>query len=399
MNNVTTEISPATSIFRRYLLGESFKSILIRLTVILSAIIVVWSGIMIALIIHMKCQRSKQMIKTSIPHHHLHDSSSSLTRKQSNRSKRNRRFDSSSSSSTCCFSICHFLSQLRQHCIFCPSHLSSSPIENENSKNRSSPKTKRKQRKESVSVNSCSNSNNVQIVIEAMNKQSLSRNYNVVNIGKKISLYRETDSSSGDELKSFYTFDKDQKPSIEINSNTSNIIQLREPKDYNQRQCISFQKNENKNDCQTKKHVQNSHKFNTKVTLLSNPITRRLSNTNTNSCCLLTNTIPKHHQQQQQQTQEQPQRKSLLVISSTLELKSENDWLRRHSLLDDPTTTDGSLTSSSKHIPLVMITDTSSSNTNIVELETFEDNNCLVGDVERRLSRELRATYQPRHST
>jgi hypothetical protein len=46
-----------------------------------------------------------------------------------------------------------------------------------------------------------------------------------------------------------------------------------------------------------------------------------------------------------------------------------------------------------------MITDTSSSNTNIVELDTFEDKYRLVGDIERRLSRELRASYRPRHST
>jgi hypothetical protein len=46
-----------------------------------------------------------------------------------------------------------------------------------------------------------------------------------------------------------------------------------------------------------------------------------------------------------------------------------------------------------------MITDTSSSNTNIVELETFEDNHRLVSDIEKRLAQELRASYRPRHST
>ncbi|CAF0921659.1 unnamed protein product [Rotaria sp. Silwood1] len=232
-------------------------------------------------------------------------------------------------------------------------------------------------------------------MVEAMTKRSLNRNYNLVNIGKKISLYRETDSSSGDELKNFSTFDNDRKPSMEINPNTSNIVQLViEPKHYVHRSSLSLSKIGNKNDCEKAKDVQKFYKFNTKVTLSFNPITRRLSNTTTNSCCLLTNTISK-----QQQIHEQPQRKSLLVISSTRESKFENDGKRRHSLLDDPTTTDGSITSSSKHIPLVMITDTSSSNTNIVELETFEDRNRLVGDVERRLSRELRATYRPRHST
>ena len=99
MNNVTKDISPPINIFRRYLLGDSLKNSLIRLTVILSAIIIVWSGIVIALIIHMKCQRTKQILKTANTHHHLYDSNSSLTRKRSNCSKRNRCFNSSSSAS------------------------------------------------------------------------------------------------------------------------------------------------------------------------------------------------------------------------------------------------------------------------------------------------------------
>jgi hypothetical protein len=92
MNNVTTDISPTISFFRRYLLGDTYKNSLIRLTVILSAIVIVWSGIMLALIIHMKCQRTKQMLKTSNTHHHLYDSNSSLTKRRYP-SKRNRRFN------------------------------------------------------------------------------------------------------------------------------------------------------------------------------------------------------------------------------------------------------------------------------------------------------------------
>jgi hypothetical protein len=87
------------------------------------------------------------------------------------------------------------------------------------------------------------------------------------------------------------------------------------------------------------------------------------------------------------------------MISSARELTSNNEWKWQHSVIDDPIITDGSRTSSSRHIPLVMITDTSSSNTNIIELETFEDKHRLVGDIERRLSQELRASYRPRHST
>lgn len=144
-------------------------------------------------------------------------------------------------------------------------------------------------------------------------------------------------------------------------------------------------------DRSTMKNLQKLHKFNTKVTLTFHPITQRLSNTNTNrnSCCLLTNIKQPPHNQHQ----------PLLLIPTTGELKSKAEKKRRHSLLDDPESTDGIRTSSFKRIPLVMITDTSSSNTNIVELETFEDKNRLIGDAEKRLSLELRAAYRPRHST
>lgn len=119
------------------------------------------------------------------------------------------------------------------------------------------------------------------------------------------------------------------------------------------------------------------------------PITRRLSNVNNNSCLPPTNAI-----------QNQQQRKPLLMVSSARELTSNNEWKWQHSLIDEQITTpDESQTSSTRHIPLVMITDTSSSNTNIVELETFEDQHRLIGDIERRLSKELRASYRPRHST
>jgi hypothetical protein len=133
------------------------------------------------------------------------------------------------------------------------------------------------------------------------------------------------------------------------------------------------------------------HQFNTKATLFFHPITRRFSNANANTPLLPINVIQK--QQQQQQC------KPLLMISSARELTTSEEWKWQQTSIDEPITTDGSRTSSSRHIPLVMITDTSSSNTNILELETFEDEHRLVGDVERRLSRELRASYRPRHST
>ncbi|CAF3917491.1 unnamed protein product [Rotaria magnacalcarata] len=390
MNNGTAELFLTTSFFRRYLLGESFESVLIRLAIILSAIVVVWSGIMLALIIHTKCQRSKQMLKASVPHHHLCDSNSSLTKRRSNRSKQNRRYDSSSS--TCCCTICYFLSELMQRCIFCPSSSSSSVV-NENSKIESSVIKQEKHQRESMPMNSHVNSSKVQLVVEAMTRRSFSRNKSVFKIGKKMSSYRETESSSGDELKSFYLCDNDQKSPMEMHANTSNVVHLMQPKENTQRPSVSFQNDENKNDHQATKTSPKTQKYNTRVTLSFQPITRRISNTNRNSCLLLKTTT------QHQEQQKKEQRKSLLTISSARTFQSKTDCERRCSLLDDPVTTVGSVISSSRHIPLVMITDTSSSNTNIVELETFEDRAYAVSDIEKRLSRELRATYRPRHST
>lgn len=88
----------------------------------------------------------------------------------------------------------------------------------------------------------------------------------------------------------------------------------------------------------------------------------------------------------------------MLTVSSARELTT-TDLQWQHSFIEESAFTDTSRTSSVRHIPLVMITDTSSSNTNILELDTFEDEHRLLGDIERRLSRELRASYQPRHST
>ena len=129
------------------------------------------------------------------------------------------------------------------------------------------------------------------------------------------------------------------------------------------------------------------HQFNTKATLFFHPITRRLSTVKTNSCPPPTNTILIEQQC-----------KPLLTVSSVRELTT-NDLQWQQSFIDESAFTDTSQTSSVRHIPLVMITDTSSSNTNILELDTFEDQHRLLGDIERRLSRELRASYQPRHST
>ena len=118
MNNRTTDMPMTSSFFRRYLLGESFRNILIRLTVIASAIILVWCGIMLALIVHMKCQRTKQMQKTS-NNQQLYGNRTSLDKTQSNRSECQAHYQSPASPppQRCC-SIVRFLLQLKRCCIF-----------------------------------------------------------------------------------------------------------------------------------------------------------------------------------------------------------------------------------------------------------------------------------------
>jgi hypothetical protein len=212
MNNVSYEISSTDNFFRHYLLGESIKNIFIRLTVILSSIILVWCGIMFALIIHTKCQRNKQMLKKSNTHHLLYDSNSSLNKKTPNRSKRIRRNHSSSSlsSSTRCYSIRHILSELKRRCGFWPS----STI-NENYRTSLSI-IKPKQQMENFS----STPTKVQLVVESMTRHSIRSNHNSINIGKRISLYREADNSSGDQLKTRHS----NENSIELNQNNIQLV-------------------------------------------------------------------------------------------------------------------------------------------------------------------------------
>ncbi len=223
MNNVTTEVSMTIGFFRRHLLGESLRNSLIRLTVILSAIIIVWSGLMLALIIYMKYQRARQTLKTSNTQR-LYDSNSSLNGKRPNRNKHNRRFNSSAStlSSPRCYSIRRIIAQLSQRCVFWPL----SRTTNRNSIKRSSSSIKRKQQRQTMITNSCTAPNKIQIIVENMTRRPLSPDLNTSNKGRKISFYHETDSSSGDELKTLHPIENDQTPQIEINQKTSNAVQL-----------------------------------------------------------------------------------------------------------------------------------------------------------------------------
>lgn len=79
------------------------------------------------------------------------------------------------------------------------------------------------------------------------------------------------------------------------------------------------------------------------------------------------------------------------LFSSTQNL-TLTDKRQRHSSLNDTDIIE-------KHLPLVMITDTNLSSTNIVELETFEDKQRIMTNIEKRIKRQLKAPYRPRYST
>jgi hypothetical protein len=89
--------------------------------------------------------------------------------------------------------------------------------------NRSSSLTKQRETKTN---NSYSTPNKVQVVLQSMTRRTLTSNHNKINLGKRLSLYHEADSSSGDELKNLHSIQDDLKSPIEINPNTSNTIQL-----------------------------------------------------------------------------------------------------------------------------------------------------------------------------
>lgn len=77
---------------------------------------------------------------------------------------------------------------------------------------------------------------------------------------------------------------------------------------------------------------------------------------------------------------------------------------RSHSLSDNELkslhlTSNDRISNPIQHLPLVMITDTNSSYTNIVELETFEDQHHVKTKIEKHLIRQLSVPYHLRYST
>lgn len=210
MNNETQNNSMKISGLTHYLLGESIKNIFIRLTVILAAIILVWSGIMLALIIHTKYQRMKQMQKLSNSHHHhfLYDSTSSLNKARP--TQRNRRFDTSTSSLTSgpCLCFRQVFTQLKEHCFFWPS---SREAYNEDIINQSRPDLRSKLRQEPIaSTSSLPSSNKIQFVVEAMTRRPVTSNHQRMTQGRRTLIHREMDSSSGDEARHVELLEKSE---------------------------------------------------------------------------------------------------------------------------------------------------------------------------------------------
>jgi hypothetical protein len=97
----------------------------------------------------------------------------------------------------------------------------------------------------------------------------------------------------------------------------------------------------------------------------------------------------------------QQEKQSLLTVASIHDITSNKHWRvsrpsTNHRLISQNSLP---LPSSERCLPLVMITDTNSSHTNIVELDTFEDSNYPMTDVTYRLQRQLKAPYRTRYST
>lgn len=184
MNNATGDVPPTMNFFRRHFLGTSFQHILLRLSLILSSIIVVWCGIMLGLIIHTKCQRMKQIQKGSTTHHHhLTESTSSLTRNRPNKTPRN--------PST--LNPCRILSRLFSRLF------SSSRVE---SIERNGISTGKQNKIELIAINnSRSTSNKIQHVVRAIKRRSTRFNQQNSRNDRKLNQFGETDSSSGEESK------------------------------------------------------------------------------------------------------------------------------------------------------------------------------------------------------
>lgn len=97
-NSLGSTVRPSDSI-HSYLLGESVKNVILRLTLILTAIVVIWACMIAVSVIRSRYQRRRQTFRSS---HNLHHLAFESTTKNlmSNQRKQVCRFDSSSTTMT-----------------------------------------------------------------------------------------------------------------------------------------------------------------------------------------------------------------------------------------------------------------------------------------------------------
>ena len=213
MNDETREISMTIGFFRRYLLGTAIHNILIRFTLILSVILIIWCGIMVALIIHTKCQRAKQTQKGTNNHrlhhhHHLHDSTSSLTKSRPSNTTQKMKSEESNSSlrSSGCYSFCRFFSLLKRRCLCC---LCSSSNRRQNSVER------QKTRAEVIQPNdSLLMASRVHLVVEAMTRHPVRGHQTLLDKNENSSFVYEADSFDVDELQDQQTCQTQEKITV-----------------------------------------------------------------------------------------------------------------------------------------------------------------------------------------
>lgn len=91
--------------------------------------------------------------------------------------------------------------------------------------------------------------------------------------------------------------------------------------------------------------------------------------------------------------------RSQVSLAATRDLKFYQKWPWKHAKTVDVTPDGNLMISSQRNLPLVMITDTNTSYTDIVELDTFDDKLHRMTEIERRLRRQLKTHYRPRYST
>ncbi|CAF0977394.1 unnamed protein product [Didymodactylos carnosus] len=352
--------STASNFWRKYLLGDGLKNghqtaIGIRALVILSAIVLVWFGIALALIIHIKCKKNGLL---SI-NNGLHDSTTSIPNKTKRsliktRVRRQISFHS----------INNLLPRLKRRLV-CQRQTSHVSLKKKSFENYSKEKQKLSPRRATILFKTKKHSS---LTDKHVKRTDTKNNHKV-----------ESDSSSGDE----YTGkNHENKHFLNIEKNTTSSISdvlekyTHDDEIIKSKTCFptpvlrahtSLPLNESTTTTTTFQKV-NELSSSRKIPLLFYPIVKRPLNSNRSL--------------------------TMKPVASARELRQRDDnWLCVINNINSEKNFDD------RPLPLVMITDTASSHTNIVELDNFEDQHRLLSDDERCIMKELRASYRPRHST